>query len=173
VPVTKTGVRQVTDTVYDLQQKERQVARRVLVSDDSGDGINSGAFTQELDLNSFGDSDQDDDLADNIGYIKAAKIGPEAGAKFGYQGPQAGHPSWHGLEISSEDDATYDAGDATSDVLIISADSSADERIVYDTVLDTIRVPRQVTRDVPFSYIDYETRQGTRQVPYTYQEQVE
>ena len=115
----------------------------------------------------------DDDLADNIGYIKAAKHGAAAGAKYGYSGLQAGHKSWHGLEISSEDDATYSDGDATSDVLIITADSSADDQLVYDTVRDLIKVPRQVKRDVAFNYLDYETRKGTRQVPYTYQEQVE
>ena len=115
----------------------------------------------------------DDDLADNIGYIKAAKLGAEAGRKYGYTGPQAGTKSWHGLEISSEDDATYDDGDRTSDVLIVTADSSADDKIVYDTVHDLIKVPRQVKRDVAFNYVDYETRKGTKQVPYTYQEQVE
>lgn len=150
VPVTKNGVRQVQRQYYDVENRERQVARYVVYSSDSGDGINSGPEDARLSLDSFGDSDVDNDLADNIGYIKAAKHGPEAGAKFGYSGPHPGAHWKEGQEFSSEDDLTLSDGDATSDDLFVSADSSDDLRVVYDTVVDRVVVPRTETIDVPF-----------------------
>jgi hypothetical protein len=173
VPVTEQGTRQVQRQYYDVENRERQVARYVLYSSDSGDGINSGSEDQRISLNSAGDSDVDNDLADNIGYIKAAKHGPEAGAKFGYTGPHPGAHWKEGQHFSSEDDLTLSAGDATSDDLFVSADSSDDLRVVYDTVVDRVVVPRTETVDVPYSYTVQQQRTGTRQVPFTFTEQVE
>ena len=156
VPVTKTGTRQVTQNYFDIEQRERQVARAVRYSDDSGDGIDSGAESRYLSLNSAGDSDIENDFADNIAYIKAGKFGADSAtaAAFGFSGQHGEHWKGNPSEITSEDDVTLDAGDATSDDLYISADSSDDVHIVYDTVIDNIRVPRQRTVDVPYTYIE-------------------
>jgi uncharacterized ParB-like nuclease family protein len=150
VPVTKTGTRQETQNYFDIEQRERQVARAVYYSDDSGDGYDSGAESRYLSLNSEGDSDIDNDFADNIGAIKFAKFGADAGARFGFTGGDGEHWKGNPSQITSEDDVTLSAGDATSDDLYISADSSADYHVVYDTVVDNIRVPRQRTVDVPY-----------------------
>lgn len=135
--LTATGTRQDVNIVYDEEQVANQVERVEYVSNDSGDGYDSGSQTIILSLDSYGDSDEE-----------AAPVGHHypAYAKHGYSGgAHHGHQNWdkpQAANLSSNDDFTNDAGDPTSDDLIITADSSDDAVVYYDTVYETVRVPR-------------------------------